>query len=88
MPELTYLQAISDGLREEMRADESVFCLGEDVGAFGGAFKITEGFIDEFGLSEIASGTNPFSAEAQAQMTEIFERCDVDPEALSGSLGG
>ena len=45
MPELTYLQAISDGLREEMRADESVFCLGEDIGAFGGAFKITDGFI-------------------------------------------
>jgi pyruvate/2-oxoglutarate/acetoin dehydrogenase E1 component len=49
MPELTYLQAISDGLREEMRADESVFCLGEDIGAFGGAFKITDGFFEEFG---------------------------------------
>jgi pyruvate/2-oxoglutarate/acetoin dehydrogenase E1 component len=53
MPELTYLQAISDGLREEMRADESVFCLGEDIGAFGGAFKITEGFIDEFGPERV-----------------------------------
>src|SRR5918994_5797893 len=49
---------------------------------------VSEGFIDEFGLFEIASGTNPFSAEAQAQMTEIFERCDVDPEALSGPFGG
>jgi hypothetical protein len=49
---------------------------------------VSEGFIDEFGLSEIASGTNPFSAEAQAEMTEIFERCDVDPEALSESFGG
>src|SRR5437588_11156971 len=49
MPEMTYLQAISDGLREEMRADESVFCLGEDIGAFGGAFKVTDGFIEEFG---------------------------------------
>ena len=39
MPELTYLEAISDGLRTEMRRDESVFCLGEDIGAFGGAFK-------------------------------------------------
>jgi pyruvate/2-oxoglutarate/acetoin dehydrogenase E1 component len=53
MPELTYLQAISDGLREEMRADESVFCLGEDVGAFGGAFKVTDGFIDEFGPERV-----------------------------------
>src|SRR4051812_19760115 len=49
MAEMTYLQAISDGLREEMRADGSVFCLGEDIGAFGGAFKITDGFIEEFG---------------------------------------
>src|SRR5919108_4400242 len=53
MPELTYLQAISDGLREEMRADDSVFCLGEDVGAFGGAFKVTDGFIDEFGPERV-----------------------------------
>jgi 2-oxoisovalerate dehydrogenase E1 component beta subunit len=53
MPELTYLQAISDGLREEMRADESVFCLGEDIGAFGGAFKITDGFIEEFGAERV-----------------------------------
>jgi 2-oxoisovalerate dehydrogenase E1 component beta subunit len=51
--ELTYLEAISDGLREEMRADESVFCLGEDIGAFGGAFKVTEGFIEEFGADRV-----------------------------------
>jgi pyruvate/2-oxoglutarate/acetoin dehydrogenase E1 component len=53
MPELTYLEAISDGLREEMRADESVFCLGEDIGAFGGAFKVTDGFIEEFGADRV-----------------------------------
>jgi pyruvate/2-oxoglutarate/acetoin dehydrogenase E1 component len=53
MPELTYLQAISDGLREEMRADETVFCLGEDIGAFGGAFKVTDGFIEEFGADRV-----------------------------------
>ncbi len=49
MPELTYLQAISEGLREEMRADERVFVMGEDVGHFGGAFKVTDGMLDEFG---------------------------------------
>lgn len=53
MPELTYLEAISDGLREEMRHDESVFCLGEDIGAFGGAFKVTDGFVDEFGTDRV-----------------------------------
>ena len=47
--EMTYLEAISDALREEMRRDETVFCLGEDIGAFGGAFKVTDGFIEEFG---------------------------------------
>jgi len=51
--EITYLQAISDGLREEMRADESVFCMGEDIGAFGGAFKVTDGFIEEFGADRV-----------------------------------
>src|SRR4051812_20213203 len=53
MPEMTYLQAISDGLREEMRADDTVFCLGEDIGAFGGAFKVTDGFIEEFGADRV-----------------------------------
>ena len=46
MAEITYLQAISDALREEMRRDPNVFILGEDIGAFGGAFKITKGFLD------------------------------------------
>jgi pyruvate/2-oxoglutarate/acetoin dehydrogenase E1 component len=49
MPEKTYLQAISDGLRQEMRRDKRVFVLGEDVGVYGGAFKVTLGFQEEFG---------------------------------------
>jgi 2-oxoisovalerate dehydrogenase E1 component beta subunit len=51
--ELTYLEAISDGLRTEMRRDESVFCLGQDIGAFGGAFKVTAGFAEEFGAERV-----------------------------------
>jgi 2-oxoisovalerate dehydrogenase E1 component beta subunit len=47
--EVTYLEAIADALRSEMRRDETVFCLGEDVGPFGGAFKVTNGFVEEFG---------------------------------------
>jgi pyruvate/2-oxoglutarate/acetoin dehydrogenase E1 component len=47
--EKTYLQAISDGLRQEMRRDKRVFILGEDVGVYGGAFKVTLGFQEEFG---------------------------------------
>jgi 2-oxoisovalerate dehydrogenase E1 component beta subunit len=53
MSELTYLEAISDGLRTEMRRDESVFCMGEDIGNFGGAFKVTDGFIEEFGADRV-----------------------------------
>src|SRR3989442_12170051 len=49
MAEPTCLQAISDGLREEMRRDKRVFVLGEDVGVYGGAFKVTLGFQEEFG---------------------------------------
>jgi 2-oxoisovalerate dehydrogenase E1 component beta subunit len=49
MPEKTYLQAISDGLRQEMQRDERVVVLGEDVGVYGGAFKVTLGFQEEFG---------------------------------------
>jgi pyruvate/2-oxoglutarate/acetoin dehydrogenase E1 component len=47
--EKTYLQAISDGLRLEMRQDKRVFVIGEDVGVYGGAFKVTLGFQEEFG---------------------------------------
>ncbi len=49
MSERTYLQAITDGLRQEMRHDERVFVIGEDIGAFGGAFKVTHGLHEEFG---------------------------------------
>ncbi len=45
----TYLQAISDGLREAMRRDGRVYLIGEDVGVYGGAFKVTQGFQEEFG---------------------------------------
>ena len=51
--EMTYLEAISDALRTEMRRDETVFCFGEDIGAFGGAFKVTDGFAEEFGADRV-----------------------------------
>lgn len=53
MPRLTYLQAISSALRDELRADERVLMMGEDIGVFGGAFKITEGFMEEFGADRV-----------------------------------
>src|SRR6201991_5178151 len=53
MATMTYLQAISDAMREEMRSDERVFLMGEDIGTFGGAFKVTDGFIDELGAKRV-----------------------------------
>ncbi|HLW47846.1 MAG TPA: alpha-ketoacid dehydrogenase subunit beta [bacterium] len=50
---MTYLEAIADGLREAMRADPSVVVLGEDVGVYGGVFKLTKGFLDEFGPARV-----------------------------------
>jgi pyruvate/2-oxoglutarate/acetoin dehydrogenase E1 component len=50
---MTYLQAISNAMRQEMRNDERVLVMGEDIGVFGGAFKVTDGFIDEFGPTRV-----------------------------------
>ena len=49
MPPVTYLEAIRSAIWEEMERDPTVFCIGEDIGIYGGAFKVTEGFIDRFG---------------------------------------
>src|SRR6202165_1135170 len=49
MPQMSYLQAIREGIREEMERDERVMILGEDVGAKGGVFGVTEGLQKEFG---------------------------------------
>lgn len=49
MKALTMIEAIRQGIWEEMAADPSVFVIGEDIGEYGGAFKLTEGFIDHFG---------------------------------------
>ena len=53
MATMTYLQAISDGMRQEMRSDDRVLVMGEDIGIFGGAFKVTDGFIEEFGPDRV-----------------------------------
>jgi 2-oxoisovalerate dehydrogenase E1 component beta subunit len=60
--ELTYLDAISDALRVALREDERVLLLGEDIGAFGGAFKVTAGLQQEFGVDRVID--TPISEEA------------------------
>jgi 2-oxoisovalerate dehydrogenase E1 component beta subunit len=53
MPEVTYLEAIRQGIWEEMERDPAVFCIGEDIGIYGGAFKVTEGFVHRFGPERV-----------------------------------
>lgn len=53
MSRTTYLEAIRQGIWEEMERDSRVFILGEDVGTYGGAFKVTEGMIERFGAGRV-----------------------------------
>lgn len=53
MPEITYRQAIQDAMVEEMRRDENVFLIGEDIGSYGGAFGVSAGMLTEFGPERI-----------------------------------
>ncbi len=71
---VTYLEAIRQALWEEMERDEAVFCLGEDIGPYGGAFQITKGVVGKFG-------------EARCLDTPISESCIVGV-AIGASLLG
>lgn len=53
MRELTYCEAIREALREEMRLDDRVFLMGEDIGIYGGIFRVTQGLMDEFGEERV-----------------------------------
>jgi len=62
MPVLTYLDAIRQGIWEEMERDPSVFLLGEDIGVYGGAFKVTAGMLEKFGEDRVVD--TPISESA------------------------
>ena len=53
MRKTTYIQAINEAMKEEMRRDESVFLIGEDVGHYGGLFRVTRNLMDEFGTERV-----------------------------------
>jgi pyruvate/2-oxoglutarate/acetoin dehydrogenase E1 component len=53
MAEITYLEAIREALFEEMERDGNVFCMGEDIGAYGGAFKVTDGLMAKYGENRV-----------------------------------
>jgi pyruvate/2-oxoglutarate/acetoin dehydrogenase E1 component len=60
----TYLEAIREGLWEEMERDPNVFCIGEDIAEYGGAFKVTAGFLEHFGARRVVD--TPISEAAIA----------------------
>jgi len=60
--EITYREAIREALREEMRRDESVFLIGEDIAEFGGSYKVTLGLVEEFGKERVRN--TPISESA------------------------
>ncbi len=62
MPVITYLEAIRQALFDEMARDERVFVMGEDIGPYGGAFKVTEGLIDKYGEKRVID--SPISEQA------------------------
>ena len=53
MPEITFREALRQTLREELREDGSVILMGEDIGAYGGSYAVTKGFLEEFGPERI-----------------------------------
>ncbi|MBI4540104.1 MAG: alpha-ketoacid dehydrogenase subunit beta [Gemmatimonadetes bacterium] len=77
---VTYLEAIREALREELRRDPDVFLIGEDIGTYGGAFKVTEGLLEEFGRERVidtpiseAGFTGAAIGAAMAGMRPIVE---------------
>ncbi|MCC7497117.1 MAG: alpha-ketoacid dehydrogenase subunit beta [Bryobacterales bacterium] len=62
MATTTYLEAIREGLWEEMERDPNVFCIGEDIAVYGGAFKVTAGFLEHFGEKRVVD--TPISESA------------------------
>ena len=59
MAVMRYREALNQALREEMERDEAVFLMGEDIGVFQGAFKVTAGLLEEFGERACATRRSP-----------------------------
>ena len=67
MAMMRYAEALNAALREEMQADPSVFVFGEDIGRYGGVFKVTRGLMEEFGETrerDTPNSEQPLTAKA------------------------
>ena len=61
--EITYLEAVREAMTQEMERDETVFLIGEDIGAYGGAFQVTHGMLEKFRQESFLTG--PTSSESR-----------------------
>ncbi|HWX74228.1 MAG TPA: pyruvate dehydrogenase complex E1 component subunit beta, partial [Solirubrobacteraceae bacterium] len=77
MSELRYRDALREALREELRRDERVLLLGEDIGVFGGAFKVTDGLLEEFGERRVRD--TPISENTIVGMGVGAAMCGLRP---------
>jgi len=75
MAEKLYIEALREGLREEMIRDENVFIIGEDVGLYGGAFGVTKGLFEEFGENRIIDTPISEAAIAGAAVGAAYAEC-------------
>ena len=69
LQQMTYAAAIRQVLQEEMRKDERIFLIGEDIGIYGGAFGVTRGLLEEFGEERVRD--TPISEQAIRQLTPL-----------------
>src|SRR5260370_815028 len=87
MPQLTYLEAVRQGIWEEMDRDPSGFCLGEDIGIYGGAFKVTDRFIDRLGPSRVTDtpipATQPLALSSTKNLRTAASRAKSPPKTSS-----
>jgi acetoin:2,6-dichlorophenolindophenol oxidoreductase subunit beta len=77
MTKLRYAEALNQALREEMQRDPNVFIFGEDIGRYGGVFKVTKGLMDEFGTNRVRD--TPISEQALAAMAVTASMAGTRP---------
>ena len=80
MHKVTYIEAITEALREEMKRDDKLFMMGEDIGAYGGVFRATKGLQEEFGELRVLDSPLSESLIAGASIGATFVGLKAVPE--------
>ena len=86
MRELTYREALREALREEMKRDSSVFMIGEDIAEYGGAYKVTQGLVDEKLAQRLIRLNNLRNAVVHEQYAPTHEEVAEFADCVSATL--